>query len=73
MSAVPICAGCKHNWYSAPGGCLGKPFPHSRCLFFKEDIPAVVKKLAGCGGSKSPRWIRSEVPAGCPTFSESQK
>jgi hypothetical protein len=68
MTTVPICVACKHNWYSAPGGCMSKPYPHSRCLFFQEDIPAVVEKPVGCDGTKSPKWTRSEVPVGCPTF-----
>lgn len=66
------CSGCKHNWYSAPGGCIGKPYPHSRCLFFKADIPAVVEKVTGCDGTKSAKWIESLVPDGCPTFPGAQ-
>ncbi|MBS3951791.1 MAG: bifunctional (p)ppGpp synthetase/guanosine-3',5'-bis(diphosphate) 3'-pyrophosphohydrolase [Methylomicrobium sp.] len=41
MTAIPIGVAGKHNWYSAPSGCLGKPYPHSRCLHFQQDIPAV--------------------------------
>jgi (p)ppGpp synthase/HD superfamily hydrolase len=41
MTAIPIGVAGKHNWYSAPGGCLGKPYPHSRCRHFQQDIPAV--------------------------------
>jgi len=73
MNSVPICVACKRNWYSAPGGCLGKPYPHSKCPHFQEDILSVVEKRVGCDGTKSPRWIRSEVPADCPKFSGSQK
>lgn len=66
MSKLSRCDGCKHNWYSAPGGCAGKPYPHSRCLLFALDVPAVIERKVGCDGTKSPHWVRSEFPAGCP-------
>ncbi len=55
------CDGCAHNIYSAPHGQPPlKPAPHSRCKFFDADIPMIVD---GRG-----TWLRSEIPAGCPTF-----
>ena len=51
------CDGCKHNWYSAPGGQAGKPDPHSRCLDLQADIPMVL-------GDKGV-WLASAKPAHC--------
>lgn len=62
------CDGCSHNWYSAPGGCLGNPAPHSRCLLFRINVPAVVEKIKGCDGTTQKVWVRSDVPPDCPTF-----
>ena len=81
MSIQPMCMGCKHNWYSAPGGqkSLAHPGtdpilakPHSRCLYFAAYIPMVVEKLKGCDGTYSEKWIRSEIPPGCPSFSQEE-
>lgn len=66
------CDGCNHNWYSAPGGCTGKPFPHSRCLHFNSDIPCIVEKRVGCDGTVSKQWVASAIPADCPTYHPAQ-
>ena len=55
------CAGCRHNWYSAPNGQAWNPAPHSRCLHFGACIPMIVS--AG-------RWMASAIPPGCPTYSQ---
>jgi len=52
------CDGCKHNWYSAPGGQVGKPQPHSRCLALQLDIPMVLDARGN--------WLYSMKPENCP-------
>jgi len=68
MAGIHICAGCKHNWYSAIGGTDYKKSPHSRCLHFQSDIPIIVERKKGCDGTFSNEWVRSETPPDCPTF-----
>ncbi len=58
----PICEGCTHNWYSAPGGQAWDRTPHSRCLYLKANIPMVVDKHGS--------WRSSAIPAGCPTHAQ---
>lgn len=77
MSAGKKCDGCNHNYYSAPGGQQGYPGcdpiytePHTRCLYFKAYIPMLIEKKKGCDGTMSAEWVRSEIPPGCPTFSQ---
>jgi len=53
------CHGCRHNWYSAPGGQAPlKPYPHSRCIALHVDVPMIL--------GERDKWLGSEVPAGCP-------
>lgn len=60
------CHGCKHCWYSAPGGQSGdypgRPAilsqPHSRCIALQEYVPMVL----GAYG----KWLGSDVPMACP-------
>lgn len=53
------CHGCKHCWYSAPGGQPPlKPYPHSRCTALAADVPMIL--------GEQDKWLGSEVPAGCP-------
>lgn len=66
------CDGCRHNWYSAPGGQEWNRAPHSRCLLFKADIPMAIEKLRGCDGRLTPQWVRSEIPKDCPTYLHSR-
>lgn len=55
------CHGCKHCWYSAPGGQLPhKPEPHSRCIGVKADIPMTL--------GEHQKWRGSVLPANCPEF-----
>lgn len=68
MVGQTTCAGCKHNWYSAPGGTAHVKTPHSRCLHFAANIPAVIEKKRGCDGKLSPEWVDSIKPPDCPTF-----
>jgi len=68
IAVMKKCDGCKYHWYSAPDGTGLKKFPHSRCLYFNDDIPMVVKVEIGCDGTKSKRWISNEIPKGCPTY-----
>lgn len=57
------CHGCKHCWYSAPGGQLPrKPYPHSRCLALNADIPMVL--------GPGQKWLGSEVPTACPVHAQ---
>lgn len=60
-SLGPTCAGCRHNWYSAPDGQAWNRAPHSRCLHFRADIPMTVVRSS---------WRRSAIPAGCPTHAQ---
>jgi hypothetical protein len=73
------CAGCKHNWYSAPGGQKSLMYPgcdpilalpHSRCLYFDAYIPMVVETVRGCDGTRTQKWVSSRIPAGCPTHAQ---
>jgi hypothetical protein len=57
------CDGCKNNIYSAPGGCVGKPYPHSLCKVLG-DIEMIVDK-----GS----WAGSLPPQDCPTIMQLKK
>lgn len=59
------CHGCKHNWYSAPGGQQTYPGapeilsqPHSRCSALAVHVPMILGEHG--------KWLGSDVPAGCP-------
>jgi hypothetical protein len=59
----PTCHGCKHCWYSAPGGQLPlKPYPHSRCTALAVDVPMVL--------GPHEKWLGSEIPDNCPMRAE---
>lgn len=82
MTIRKTCAGCKQNWYSAPGGQKAVAYPgcdpillqpHSRCLFFAAYIPMIIERKKGCDGTFTNDWIASEIPAGCPTFPADDK
>lgn len=73
LSRGQTCAGCSHNHYSAPcGQKSGNRYfqgfdmhrPHSRCLHFDCQIPMHVDRFGS--------WLRSDIPAGCPTFSQGE-
>ena len=68
MAGISTCAGCKHNWYSAPAGTDYIKEPHSRCLHFAANIPAVIERKPGCDGKLSNEWVGSIKPPDCPTF-----
>jgi hypothetical protein len=74
---APRCDGCKHLWYSAPGGLVNGHTaeirrPHIRCLHFSAYVPCVIERRRGCDGTMSNDWVGNEVPAGCPTFDPPQ-
>ena len=73
MRKSETCHGCKHNWYSAPGGLPGTEYPgrpaimslpHSRCLELKEYVPMILGEHG--------KWIGSEIPNGCPEHSQQE-
>jgi hypothetical protein len=73
------CAGCKHNYYSAPGGQRGYPGcapivlePHSRCLHLEAYIPMVIEKQKGSDGTSSTVWVSSAIPPDCPTYPQGE-
>lgn len=71
MTKVRTCHGCRHNWYSAPGGIVGLDYPgrpailsqpHSRCVKLQTYIPMVLGEHG--------KWIGSEIPADCPAHAK---
>lgn len=58
------CGGCSHNHYSAPFGQALRPEPHSWCLHFYAAIPMHVDRFGS--------WLRSDIPPGCPTYSQQE-
>lgn len=63
MARALTCHGCKHCWYSAPGGQLPlKPYPHSRCIALHVDVPMVL--------GEREKWLASDVPKECPEHAQ---
>lgn len=65
------CHGCKHCWYSAPGGIQGADYPgrpkilsqpHSRCTALRAYVPMVLGEHG--------KWIGSAVPRECPEYAQ---
>lgn len=49
-----------------------KEISRSRGLGGVVHIPMVIERKKGCDGTYSNQWVRSEIPPGCPTFSQGQ-